>query len=328
MKRLILLFLALAGTAHAQAFVRTYGYARTSGSVGAATLSSLTFNLGDVAVMTVAWYTQSPTVMTNAITVMDTSGNSWAPVPNTFQNVTGGAQPPGQQLWWAIITHAGSGITFTATFPVTVYYPAVYGCEASGVNTIDQSTGNLGTGTETSGNITTTKANTFIYGSVYDGNGGSSGAGAGGGWTTIQATYSYYINMYQVAGSPGTFAATSNDAGSFLFTAAIVAFYSSSAPPPGSVAPVIFIAKAHVPIETDEACAKRTSWRYGFDRTNANGLVRPRWMRAEKVRRDSWLQSLSPALHRGAGTQRAPELWTLGRNFPDVSASRFDYRGG
>jgi hypothetical protein len=299
MKRLlgILLLLALAGTARAQSFVRTYGFARTTGTTSTATLGSLQFTLGDVAVMTVAWYTQSPTVMTDTITVADSAaggGNVWHKVPNTFQNVTGGAQPPGQQLWWTVITNPGVGITFTATFPVTAYYPAVYGCEASGVNTIDQSTGNQGTGTETSGPLTTTKANTFIYGSVYDGNGGSSGAGAGGGWTTLGATFSFYVNMYQTASSVGTFAATSNDAGTFLFTAAIVAFYSSSAPPP-SAAPVVFVTsfKKPVPIWTDEARWVPVRW------DNVRALP----VRAENVQGHRWVRALPGSLHRGHRTR-------------------------
>jgi hypothetical protein len=210
-------------------FVRTYGFARTSGSVAAATLAGLEFDLGDVAVITLAWYN----TMTDAITVADDAaggGNVWQKVPYTFQQGSGGANPPGQQLWWAIITKPGTSITITATFPATAYYPAIYGCEISGANSIDQSAGAQGTGAESSGNITTTKPSTFIYGSVYDGNGASSGGGAGGGWTTIQDTYGYYLNLYQIASSVGTFAATSNDAGSFVFTAAIVAFFFAAPP--------------------------------------------------------------------------------------------------
>jgi hypothetical protein len=218
------------------AFVRSYGFNRPPGNNITATLPGLTFNVGDVAVITLAWYN----TMTDAILVADDApggSNVWQKVPNTFEQGSGGANPPGQQLWWAIITNPGTSITITATFPTTAYYPSIYGCELSGANSIDQSTGDQGTGTESSGNITTTKANTFLYGSVYDGNGGSSGGGAG--WTTISATYSYYVCAYQIQGSVGTFAATSNGGSPGVFTAAIVAFYLAA--PPTAPAAVVCI---------------------------------------------------------------------------------------
>jgi hypothetical protein len=184
-------------------------------------LGSLTFSLADVAVITVAWYN----TMTDAILVTDSNNNTWAKVPNTFQQ-SAASNLPGQQLWWSTITNPGTGITITATFPVTASYPAIYGCECSGVSSIDQSASATGTGTETSPNITTTAAATFIYGSVYDGTFASS---SGAGWTEIGATYNTYVNEYQIASSVGTFAATSS-VSSGLFTAAIVAFKLGSAP--------------------------------------------------------------------------------------------------
>jgi hypothetical protein len=219
------------------AFVRSYGFNRMTGNTSTATLGSLEFDLNDVAVITLAWYN----VMTDAITVADSNGNTWAKVTNTFQQITGGANPPGQQLWWAIITNPGTGITFTATYPATAYYPATYGCEASGVSEIDQSVSAQGPSgpPQSSGNITTTAAG-FLYGSVYDNSGNTTALVGGGTWVGVIDAYDYYINAYQIASSSGTFAATGTT-GTGSFAAAIVAFMSPTPPPPATRAVVVCI---------------------------------------------------------------------------------------
>lgn len=216
------------------AFVRSYGFNRTAGSGTTATLAGVTFTTGDLAVITIAWYNNTVGTVADAITVIDSNGNTWAKVPNTFvinPSITGGlsATGAGQQLWYSNITSGGSGITITATFPSTVQFPAIYGAEALGVSVIDQSASNQANGVPTSGNITTTAASTFVYGSVYDDGGGSSAGGTG--WTFIQSGFNFYENEYRLPVATGTFAATTNQAGTVQFTAAIAAFKGVAATP-------------------------------------------------------------------------------------------------
>lgn len=218
------------------AFDHSYGFNRLTGNQTTGTLGSVTLTTGNLAILTVECYR----LPSDTILVTDSNGNTWTKVPNTFvQNNHNPGDPDFgsfmQQLWYSNITNGGSGITITATFPITVNYPALYGCEVSGASVVDQSTSAMGNGVPSSGNITTTAANTFIYGSVYDDGGGSSAAGSG--WTSIQHQFNQYLNEYQIPSVTGTFAATTNQAGTVQFSAAIVAFKAPTPPVPGSVNP-------------------------------------------------------------------------------------------
>jgi hypothetical protein len=216
------------------AFVRSYGFNRLTGSQTTGTLGGVTLTAGHLAVITVEWYNNTSGTVTDTITVADSNGNTWNKVPNTFiinTAINGGlsATGAGQQLWYSNITVGGAGVTITATFPSTVQYPALYGAEASGVTQVDNSTAAQGNGTPSSGNITTVASSTFVYGSVYDDGGGSSAAGTG--WTLLQTTFNQYLNEYRLPVATGTFAATSNFAGTHLYTAAIASFSSPTTTP-------------------------------------------------------------------------------------------------
>lgn len=221
--------ITLAPGASTPAYGASFGFNRTSGSTTTATLPSVTLVTGRQAVITIAWYGS----ITDGITVADTNGNTWSKVPNTFQiNPSTGTANAGQQLWTSAITNGGSGLTITATFPSTVSFPAIYGADATGVDSsspIDQSASAHGNAIPSSGNITTTASKTWIYGSVYNDSGTASGAGSG--WTDIQNMFNFYLNEYQTASSTVTVAATDNTGISAQYTAAVVAFKGTSAAP-------------------------------------------------------------------------------------------------
>lgn len=203
-------------------FVASCGFNRLTGNQGTGNLGGVGFTTGNIVVITVECYR----VVTDAITVADTNGNVWHKVPNTFVTNNHNPSDPdfgsfSQQIWYSIITNGGAGVTITATFPITVNYPAIYGCEVGNASGIDQSTSATGNGVPSSGSITTVATKTLVYGSVYDDGGGSSAPGSG--WTNIQHQFNQYLNEYRIAASNGTFAATTNQAGAVQFTAAIVA---------------------------------------------------------------------------------------------------------
>jgi hypothetical protein len=209
-------------------FVTSYGFHRNAGSVsdvstGNGPDGAPTLTTGNLAVITVECYR----LPSDTITVTDDHGNTWNKVPGTFvQNNHNPGDPDfgsfTQQIWYSNITNGGVGVNITATFPIPVNFPALYGCEAANVNTVDQATSATGNGVPSSGDITTTDPNTFIYGSVYDDGGGSTAAGSG--WTFIQHQFNQYTNEYQIQSSTGTFHADTNQAGTVQFTAAIAAF--------------------------------------------------------------------------------------------------------
>jgi hypothetical protein len=222
--------ITLRATPLAPTFVGSYGWNRLTGNQTTGTLTGVTLTTGNLAVITVECYR----ITTDTITVADSNGNVWHKVPNTF--VTNNHNPGDpdfgsftQQIWYSNITVGGAGVTITATFPITVNYPALYGCEATSADTVDQANNGTGNGVPSSGNITTTSANEFIYGSVYDDSGGSSSAGTG--WTLIQTHFSQYLNEYRIPVATGTFSAGSNQAGTVQYTAAIASFAASPITP-------------------------------------------------------------------------------------------------
>lgn len=217
-------------------FVRTYPFFRTSGSVSAATLSGLTFTTGNLAVIVIWWYNN----MTDAITVADSAGNTWTKVPGTFnQNPSTGQPFLGAQVWTAPITSGGTGITITATFPATAFFPAMAGIEFSGRNNaspIDGAATAQGTGVASSGSLTTLSAGCDLFGAVYDDNSAMSGQGTG--WSLGNLGFANYLSEYQNGVSIGSYAATSNSGSTVKYNAQIVAL---KAPAATSAKPVVCI---------------------------------------------------------------------------------------
>lgn len=222
------------------AFVRDYGFFRTSGSTSTATLSGLTFTAGDVAVIAIWWYNN----LTDAITVSggasgDTGG--WTKVPGTFrQNPSTGAPFAGLQLWTKVITNSGTGITVTATFPATAFFPAMSGMEFSGRDTttpVDSATSATGNGVANSGANTTLTAGCDLFGAVYDDSGTLTGQGSG--WIVGDVGFTNYLTEEQVGVAIGSYSATSNSGSTVQFNAAIVALKTPAAP--ASPKPVICI---------------------------------------------------------------------------------------
>jgi hypothetical protein len=221
--------ITLRATPAAPTFVRSYGFNRLTGNQTTGTISA-TLTTGNLSVITVECYR----VVTDTITVADSNGNTWNKVPNTFivNNHNPGDPDFGsasQQIWYSNITNGGVGVTITATFPITVNYPAIYGCEAANVDTVDQAASAQANGSPNSGNITTTTANEFLYGTFYNDTGGSTAAGSG--WTLLQQTFGSYLNEYRIPVATGTFAADTNNAGPVQYVAGIASFAASPITP-------------------------------------------------------------------------------------------------
>jgi len=218
----------LSSTPVAPTFDHSYGFNRLVGNQTTGTLAP-TLTLGNLAIITVECYR----ITTDTITVADTNGNVWHKVPGTF--ITNNHNPGDpdfgsftQQIWYSVVT-VGGATTITATFPITVNYPALYGGEATSVNQVDQATSASGNGVPSSGNITTVAAATFVYGSVYDDSGGSSAAGSG--WTFIQHQFNQYTNEYHILNAQTTLHADTNQAGTVQYTAAIASFSAAAITP-------------------------------------------------------------------------------------------------
>jgi hypothetical protein len=216
------------------AFVRDYGFFRTTGSTSTATLSGLTFTVGDLACIVIWWYNN----LTDAITVADSAGNTWTKVPGTFQQNPNTGQPYlGAQIWTAPITNGGSGITITATFPSTAFYPAMAGCEFSGrdnASPIDSHASAQGNGVASSGNLTTLTAGCDLFGAVYDDTGTITGQGSG--WSVGSLGFNNYLSEERAGVSIGSYAATSNSSSTVQYNAQVVALKAPFvAPPPKPV---------------------------------------------------------------------------------------------
>ena len=219
------------------AFVRDYGFFRTSGSTSTATLSGLTFTTGDLAVIIIWWYNN----LTDAITVADSGpggGGGWTKVPGTFKQNPNTGQPfLGAQVWTKQIVTGGTGITVTATFPATAFFPAMAGCEFSGRDTsspIDSVASAQGSGVASSGNLTTLTAGCDLFGAVYDDSGTISGPGTG--WVIGSLGFTNYLSEERVGVSIGSYAATSNSGSSVQYNAQVVALKAPFvAPPPKPV---------------------------------------------------------------------------------------------
>jgi len=213
------------------AFVRTYGIFRTSGTVTTATLGSVTFTTGNLAVIVIWWYN----TMTDAITVSDSGpggGGGWTKVPGTFKiNPNTGTPNLGAQIWTKQIGTGGTGITITATFPSNAFFPAIGGIEFSGrdtTNPIDVAVSATGLGVAGSGPGTTSTPGCDLFGAVYDDSGTESGQGSG--WSFGSILFTNYLTEYQQNVAIGSYSATSNSGSSVQYSAQMVALKSSSPP--------------------------------------------------------------------------------------------------
>jgi hypothetical protein len=215
------------------AFVRKYPFNRLSGSQPTGVLTGLTLTTGDLAIISINWYSLTLGVpITDTIVVTDSNSNIWHKVPGTFLSQSGGGSagfdPFGQQIWYSNITNGGVGITITATFPVNVNFPALAGVEASGASVPNQiSSGQSASAAVSSGTIVSNDP-AFIYGSLYDDN--ANGTGMGSGWTSLDNTFNNYMNGYRTVNGGGsvTIAANTNSVAASHFVASVVSFNAPS----------------------------------------------------------------------------------------------------
>lgn len=165
-------------------------------------------------------------------TATDTLGNTWVTSLGPFSGLLGGSLPV-EIYVFSVAALNGSG-----TDAVTITWssaPAnnirVHCHEVSGINpTIADKTNTASgsTASVSSGNVTTTSANEFLYGYAVDNN---AALLLGSGWTQ-GITEASQFDEYQIVTSTGTFAATYTNGTSWLCV--IATFKVNTGPAPGS----------------------------------------------------------------------------------------------
>jgi len=206
--------------------VQQFG-AFASGNPSTITSNSVTVTAGNALICGVFLLGTS----TTTITVSDTLSNTWATAVGPFNGTVSGTAG---ELFVVYVKKLNASGTTAVTVQLNIQNPAsarIHCHEVSGLDQtspLDQTNTNSVTAAAmTSGNVTTTFANEFLYGYGVD-NAGNPTTGVG--WTP-GITEGSELDEWQIVSAIGTYAATYTGDGA-AYMCEIATFKGAAAPPP------------------------------------------------------------------------------------------------
>lgn len=201
-------------------FVRQYTM------VNSQTLTGITMNAGDLAIINIRWND-----VTNTISgVTDTLGNTWLHAPNTHQTQT--TNNYSQDVWYSFLTNSGTGNIVVASTPGSLNTPRTTGAEFSGLTAIDQSAGTFSNSSvqAVTPSVTTTSTDELAWAAFFLGSGGGGGTSVSG-WVQLTNSIApgFFQDAYVFPYYTGNYQAV-NSATNEPYTASLTTFSASQAP--------------------------------------------------------------------------------------------------